>query len=84
MDFNTITTPSPLYEAAEYSCLALLMLLTFILMACNTPQPHARHYDVETGSSVQFSHLIELTTLMTVGQSEDDLRDSIPETSSLI
>ena len=68
MDFNTIATLSPLYRAAKYMSFALLMLLTLVLAAYNTPQLHARHYDVETGTSVQFPHTIMLTTLTTMGQ----------------
>jgi hypothetical protein len=39
---------------------------------------------METGTSVQFSHTLMLTTLTTMGRSEDDLGDSLHETSSLI
>ena len=66
-----------------WTCLTLLMLLTIIVAAYNTPWPHVRHYDVETGTSVQVSHMLMLTTLKTIGWSEDDLGDSSPETSSL-
>ena len=84
MDFSTITTPSTLYDTAMWMCLAGLILGTLALVAYLNRRPHARHDDVETGSSVQFSHSIELTTLTTMGRSEDGLKDSIPETSSLI
>ena len=84
MDFNTITTPSASYDAAMWICLTLLMLLTIVIAAYNTPWPCVRHYDMETGTSVQFSHTLMLTTLTTTGQSEDDLGDSSHETSSFI
>ena len=84
MDLNAIATPSALYDAVMWMCLTITMLITLTLTAYYTRPPCARDYDVETGSYVQFSHSIELTTLTTMNQAEDSLRDSIPETSSFV
>jgi hypothetical protein len=62
-------------------CLGIPTFLTLVMTAYYTRPPRARRYDVETGTSVQFAHSIMLTDLTALDRTEDDLRDSTPETS---
>jgi hypothetical protein len=80
MDFDTIAA-TPTHNAVLGICLTIPTLMLLAMTAYYTRPPRARHYDVETGTSIQFAHSIMLTDLATLDRTEDDLRDSAPETS---